>query len=450
MHSIYTKILLWALLTLLVALAGFVGTSYYLAHSRPPESFGPRLTTFQLEEARQAYETGGREKAAAYIERLDRYFRAEHHLLDASGRDLITGEDRSGQMTELRQSPRFPFSRPQAFRIVRASDDQKYRFLVIIRPRTTNFTATLPYYLWILGAVGLVCYVLAFRLVSPLRRLDQTVDRFGRGDLSVRLNWKRKDEFGELGRAFDRMADRIVTLLSAERRLLQDVSHELRSPLARLGFAVELARTTANRDAAFERIRKEVDRLTQLVNELLELTQSEGDPAAREMREVSVDAVLREIVDDCQMEAQAQGCRIALEADEPVTLFGDAKLIRRAVENVLRNAIRHAPQDSAVNVRLQRRNSVAAISVRDFGPGVPNELLSEIFKPFVRAESDRSRNNGGVGLGLSITQRAVHIHNGKVWAENANPGLAVIMEFPASEPARIPDAVEPARQKFTS
>ena len=124
--------------------------------------------------------------------------------------------------------------------------------------------------------------MLAVHLASPLRNLRRVVERFGRGELGIRFHLARQDEIGELARAFNRMADHITTLLSAERRLLQDVSHELRSPLARLGFAVELAKTSTDRDAALTRIRKEADRLNQLVDELLQLTRAEGDPAATE------------------------------------------------------------------------------------------------------------------------------------------------------------------------
>ncbi len=134
--------------------------------------------------------------------------------------------------------------------------------------------------------IGVLCYLLAVHLASPLRNLRRVVERFGRGELGIRFHLARQDEIGELARAFNRMADHITTLLSAERRLLQDVSHELRSPLARLGFAVELAKTSNDREAALTRIRKEADRLNQLVDELLQLTRAEGDPAARNIEEI--------------------------------------------------------------------------------------------------------------------------------------------------------------------
>jgi two-component system, OmpR family, sensor histidine kinase CpxA len=241
---------------------------------------------------------------------------------------------------------------------------------------------------------------------------------------------KRNDEIGELGRAFDQMADRIQTLLAAERRLLQDISHELRSPLARLSFATELVRTAEDRDAAVARIRKEVTRLTSLVSSLLEVTRAEGDPSVRSAQPVSLDALLGEVVDDCRIEADARHCRVRLQAGEPTQARGDPELLRRAFENVLRNAIRHAPEETEIEVSLDRQSSLALISVRDRGPGVPSELLPAIFQPFFRVEAARDTSSGGVGLGLAIAHRAIDLHSGRIWAENAEPGLIVHIELP--------------------
>ena len=173
------------------------------------------------------------------------------------------------------------------------------------------------------------------------------VDRFGAGDLSVRVNSSRKDEIGEVGRAFDRMAERIGTLLTAERRLLQDISHELRSPLARLSFAAELARTADDRDAAIARMNKEIARLTDLVGGLIQVTRAEGDPAANSSESLRLDQLLGEVIEDCQVEADARGCRIAFAGSRELTMHGDREVLRRAIENVIRNAIRYTPRAPA-------------------------------------------------------------------------------------------------------
>jgi two-component system sensor histidine kinase CpxA len=288
----------------------------------------------------------------------------------------------------------------------------------------------LPYYLLILGAVALVCWLLAVNIASPLRGLARTVDRFGAGDLGARVNSTRKDEIGELSRAFDRMAGRIGTLLTAERRLLQDVSHELRSPLARLSFAAELVRTAEDRDAAVERLKKEIQRLTGLVGALLQVTMAEGDPSSTAPERLRLDDLLMEVVDDCRLEADGQGCAIQLRAATPLTVLGDRELLRRAIENVLRNSIRYAPRESAVEVDLTAAKSTATISVRDYGPGVPEEALPKIFQPFFRVDDSRDSATGGMGLGLAIAMRAVGLHHGHLRARNAHPGLLVSIELP--------------------
>jgi two-component system, OmpR family, sensor histidine kinase CpxA len=246
----------------------------------------------------------------------------------------------------------------------------------------------------------------------------------------VRLNSLRKDEIGELSRSFDRMAERIGTLVTAERRLLQDVSHELRSPLARLSFAAELTRTAPDRTAAVARLKKEIDRLTDLVGTLVEVTRAEGDPSATRLEPLQLGELLRNVIEDCSVDATARGCHIGVNGESNLTLRGDRELLRRAVENVLRNAIRYTPRGSTVDVRLECAGQTARISVRDCGPGVPEELLPRIFQPFFRVDDSRDSSTGGVGLGLAIAYRAISVHHGRLWAQNVNPGLSVCIELP--------------------
>jgi two-component system sensor histidine kinase CpxA len=290
----------------------------------------------------------------------------------------------------------------------------------------------LPYYLWIFLLIAALGYALAVYLGRPLRSLKRTVEQFGRGDLSARTHSTRRDEIGELARAFDLMAARTETLMTAERRLLQDVSHELRTPVSRLRLTVRLAQTSEKPEAALERIKKETDRLADLLDELLQVTAAEEDPHCREQEHVRLDALLKHLVDDGMMEAEAKGCRIALLANESAVIIGDEELLRRAIENVLRNAIRHAPDGTVVDVELQRHNGTATIQIRDFGTGVPDDSLAWIFQPFYRVDADRSRLHGGVGLGLSITQRAIALHGGQIRATNAAPGLRVTIDLPQS------------------
>ena len=230
------------------------------------------------------------------------------------------------------------------------------------------------------------------------------------------------------------MAGRIETLLAAERRLLLDISHELRSPLARLGVAVELARSGDNLDSALNRIQKESDRVNALLGQLLQVTRAEGDPSSLRRDPVRLDELLQQLVDDTEIEAEARGCRLEYGKGEAVTVRGDSELLRRAVENVIRNAIRYSPKGAAVDVRLvigdaNKGNANARIEVRDYGPGVPDSELSRLFDAFYRVETARDSSSGGIGLGLSIARRAIELHKGTIRAKNASPGLLVEIDL---------------------
>ena len=227
-----------------------------------------------------------------------------------------------------------------------------------------------------------------------------------------------------------RSADRIETLRTSERRLLQDISHELRSPLARLSFAAELTKTADDRVAAAARLNKEIVRLTELVGGLLQVTRREGDATSRNMQPISLDALLHDVVNDCEVEATARDCQVQLTLQKPVTLLADHELLRRAVENIVRNAIAYAPRASSIEVALRVDASAASISVRDYGPGVPEELLPKIFQPFFRVDPSRTGATGGIGLGLAIASRAVTLHHGELQATHAQPGLRVTLALP--------------------
>ena len=428
--KVYTKILLWSFGTLVLSLVAFIGVSMYVS-MRNMQHGGvvPRFNTLLMEEAIEAWQRGGRPALAAHLQRVTRHMSGHHYLTDAAGVDLSTGEDRSKLLAMARPDTGPPKRLESRQVVVYPSLDGQYRFLVVFE-NFFDLSQYLPYYLLILAAVALLCWLLAANLASPLRSLARVVDRFGAGDLTVRVNTSRKDEIGEVGRAFDRMAERIATLLTAERRLLQDISHELRSPLARLSFAAELARTADDREAGIARMKKEIARLTDLVGGLIQVTRAEGDPAAGNSESLRLDELLALVVDDCHLEADARGCRIAFSAAGELTMHGDREVLRRAVENVVRNAIRYTPAGSSVDVQLDATSGAARISVRDYGPGVPDEALPKIFQPFFRVDDSRHTATGGVGLGLAIASRAIGLHHGKLWAENSHPGLRVCMELP--------------------
>jgi two-component system sensor histidine kinase CpxA len=431
MRSLFAKILLWFLAVMAFTVIAFVViTAMNAASNRPREHLFGRMFSFQAERAESAWQSGGRAGLADYLDRLRERFQLDGSLLDPQGRDLLTGADRGNLIAESRNRPRLFSIRPAV--IARQTADGRYWFVVVVPRQPPGFSFFNPEYLWIVAVVVLLSYGLALRLTSPLRSLQKAVESFGRGDFTARVRSTRRDEMGQLSRTFDQMAERIETLLTAERRLLLDISHELRSPLARLGVAVELARSGEDQEAALNRIQKEADRLNSLVGGLLQVTRAEGDPASRRTDPVRLDELVAEAADDAQIEARARGCRVELKGNPPATARGDGELLHRAIENVVRNAVRHAPPDSPVEVTLEANNGAARVRVRDYGPGVPEEDLQRIFDPFYRVDTDRSRSQGGVGLGLAIARRAVELHKGRILAHNANPGLEVAIEIPIS------------------
>jgi two-component system sensor histidine kinase CpxA len=434
MRSLFAKILGWFVLTLVITLAATILTSAltynpYSSTRQPPLSV---LLSLELSEARHAWETGG---ATALEDTLARFRQVTHAremiLADADGTDVATGERHPDMIRDAHNWSRFPFSGRGGTAFARFSSDGRYCLFLITPPGSLFFSALQPIHLWVLGLSVLLCYALAYNLTSPLRRLQKAVERFGHGELDIRAEESRRDELGELAGAFNRMAARIQTLLAAEHRLLLDVSHELRSPLARLSVAVELARSDESNGLPLDRIQKEADRLNELISQMLEVTRLEGDPAQRKLVRVRLDELIGGLVEDCSIEAQARGCSLTWKRTPAIAVDGDGELLRRAIENVMRNAIRHAPRDSAVEVGLENGGGRAKVRVRDYGSGVPEEALPRLFDPFYRVDPDRNRGSGGVGLGLSIARRAVELHKGSLRASNAGPGLLVEIELPA-------------------
>lgn len=428
MRSVYTKALLLSFGILIFSLAGFLVVSrtvtYRMFAKGTPIG---RNAAMQFDEAGLEYENGGAKALSSYLGWQQSFYPRLSFYFVRKGRDLVTGEDRS-QLLRMAQSKWSFLAVTNPIIIAVPSATSTDAFVIDVPPENVMFY--LDYYLLLLGAITILCWGLAIQFASPLNQLAETVRRFGVGDLSARVYSKRRDGIGDVARAFDQMADRMEKLLTAERRLLQDISHELRSPLARLSFAAELARTSPDREAAVQRINKEIDQLTDLTQSLLHVTREEGDLSARKLEPVALETLVNELVEDCEIEAAARACRVLFTGSMQVELLADPVVLRRAIENVLRNAIWHAPPGSAVEVALDATEENASIIVRDYGPGVPAETLTQIFKPFYRVDSSRNADSGGVGLGLAITQRAVHLHHGAVWAENAEPGLRVCIELP--------------------
>jgi signal transduction histidine kinase len=395
-----------------------------------------RLDELQLQTASRILNSDGQKALANYLIGLDRISGVHHYLLDAHGIDLVGG----GSKAEL--LPPYPASK---WRIqtgghslaAQRSQDGSYWFAAVGQPGRPQLWTFLPYYFLVLGATGVLCWLASVVVVSPIRRIATSIALFGQGDLSVRVPSNRRDEIGQLAGSFNQMAERLQQMIINERRLLADISHELRSPLARLKFAAKLGRTSTDTDAAFDRIDRDVDRIASLVAGIVEITLVEGDPEAQGLEIVSLGEVLDEVIHDCTLEAEARGCRIALNGSCACEILGNRELLRRAIENVIRNAIRYSPEQSMIDVFLDGDSNTAEIAIRDYGSGVPEDTLPRIFDPFFRVEEARDALGGGSGLGLSIAKRAVQVHHGTITAENALPGLRVRIRIPPFKAAML-------------
>ncbi|HEX8336134.1 MAG TPA: ATP-binding protein, partial [Pyrinomonadaceae bacterium] len=262
------------------------------------------------------------------------------------------------------------------------------------------------------------------------------------GDLSARVGPRlggRRDELAAMGHDFDEMASRVETLVGAQARLLRDISHELRSPLARLSVALDLARKRAGAAAAgdLDRIEREAKRLNEMIGQLLALSRWESNGECQPAESFDLATLVREVAADADFEAQGRNCSVVITESEACELKGTPQLLRSAVENVVRNAVRYTAEGTAVKISLRRLwaggAAEAVVAVRDEGAGVPAESLQDIFRPFYRMDDSRTRETGGTGLGLAITERAVRLHGGTVTAANVEGGgLVVKMRLPVS------------------
>ncbi len=306
------------------------------------------------------------------------------------------------------------------------------------RPKRREHMLNIPTpLLWIGGLGGLLfSAVLAWNLTRPMLQMRRAFGRVAQGDLSVRLfssMGKRHDELSDVARDFDSMAERLQVLVKAREELLHDVSHELRSPLARLQLAIGLARQNPlNVETSLQRIEHEAGRLDKMIGELLALSRAENSNMPDE-EYFDLFGLVEAVVNDARYEAQLPGVEIALKADageqSDYTVKGNAELMRRAIDNVVRNALRFSARGQTVTVSLTQADQWLKIDVEDQGPGVEEDKLSSIFDPFVRVKSPLSGK--GYGLGLAITRKVMLAHEGKVDARNAMPhGLVISLQVP--------------------
>ncbi len=281
---------------------------------------------------------------------------------------------------------------------------------------------------------GLVCYILAWRLTAPIRQLRTATQRLAAGVLSsrVELNSRRNsEEITGLGQDFNLMGERIEKLLTAQKQLVRDISHELRSPLTRLSVALGLARREATpaTENALNRIELETDRLNSMIGDLLTLSLMENSDQQLHREPLNLADMIAELIHDADFEAIGSDKRVQLDACENLPLIsGNREQLRHAIENVIRNAIRYTAPRTTVQVNLHYEADSEIIAIRDHGPGVPEEALASIFTPFYRVEQARDRQSGGTGIGLAITAQTVALHQGTVTARN-HPAGGLLIEI---------------------
>ncbi len=292
---------------------------------------------------------------------------------------------------------------------------------------------------------GLICFLLARYFTKPLIHLRQTTKKLTQGEFdttSLQRLRNRSDEFGALAVDFDFMSNRLSKLLETQRQLLRDISHELNSPLARIRVAIELARRKykVNDSEELNRVEKETERLEFLIQELLTFVKIESVESVPDISVVDVKQILGYVAEDAEFERNQPPYQQTVEVDCPgqVLIEGNAQLLHRAVENIVRNACYYSPSNSLIQIRCRKKLGKVIITVEDQGPGVPKEMLRKIFQPFVRVSAAREMETGGSGIGLAIARRVIEIHNGTVTAENKADmsGLTVTIALPIHNEAQ--------------
>jgi two-component system sensor histidine kinase CpxA len=461
MRSLFVRIFLsfWVAQALFVVLAILATLAL-----RPPAD-SPRFEYFRqfaANHAVAAYERGGQAELRKDLEGIERGLHDHVYFFNDKGEEL-TGRRPPEWARQLADG----VAPKSSGRLGRLESERRvaqaalgangaHYTLVIERPPlppyfffTPNRTPGLGILIAVLSS-GLVCFLLARYLTAPIARLRAATQRLAEGDLTARagsIARGRRDEIAQLVRDFDAMAGRIENLVNAQSRLLNDISHELRSPLARLNVALGLARQRTGPEAAatLDRIEMEAERLNELIGRLLALARCEGGDQPVPKSLVDLDALLHDICKDANFEAQGRNCHVKCEIEPACVVMGDASLLHSAVENVVRNAMRYSPEGGEIDIRLKKSSGVnggeAHILVSDHGPGVPEESLDKLFRPFYRLDDARGRQTGGVGLGLAITERAVRLHGGTVTASNRpGGGLAVELSLPLVPQAATPSA----------
>ena len=449
MRSLFLKIFLYFLLIILLVATAVVILTYFRDREFPPlahQGFAQRAIAEYGREAIRAYENQGVAEVDAFSHRLLQESNIYLVLFDHEGRPL-TGRMVPRRLQHMAQRALrsgevvFPMMGSQngLASMVESNSGKSYVVALSLpdRPPSRNLFKGVTHgflgwqLLLLLIITAVVCYVLAHSLTAPIGRLREATRKFAAGDFTIRIGRqvKGKNEIAGLARDFDEMASKIEDLIEAQKRLLRDISHELRSPLARLGIALELARqpgASAVQTKALERIGLESERMNIMIGQLLSLTRMENDAGELKKNRFDLRGLLASLINDANFEAERKQCRVLLDAPAPLLCNGSEGLLAQALENVIRNAVKYTAEGSEVEVSLRQDSDMAAILIADRGPGVPAEALGKLFEPFYRVAEARDRQSGGTGIGLAIAERAVSLHHGRIRANNRPEGGLLI------------------------
>lgn len=460
MHSLFLRIFVLFLAAMALIVCGSIAITFTIAkreYESPGFGRGPNVAI----QASQVLANGGLEALKRWLDDSKNALPdREIYIVGPDGRDILgrrlsdlalrrlqffTREPGNGEPPPLDPTPPGNFRAARASPQIVAADGTTYTVLVLPRRPSIFGALTLPGISLTILCIALLVSALtsgwlARHLSAPIKRIQAGARALASEDLDVRVSAGlegRKDELAVLARDFDAMSAQLRANRGVLNQLLRDISHELRSPLARMRVAVGLARQPA-RDLPrqLERLEQEIERLDALISQVLKLARLHDSPASIVREPVDLDEVLEEVVHDANFEGAIKNCSVALQGRGSVTVLGNRELLRSAIENVLRNAVRYSPADSAVEVALQRGPGELRILVRDHGPGVPSAELERIFEPFYRVAESRDRDSGGEGIGLAITARVMRSHGGYAKASNQTAGgLEVHLSLPMAAAA---------------
>jgi len=440
-----------------VAQALLLGVLYLRLHTRlhtenpwwvQPEK---RLVPTLADLAARRYEEGGQSALRGLLDQSSTPRRSNYWLLDASGHEL-SGRPFPGELLDLAQRAlrNEGMVRPdEAVIIVAPVATAQSRYLMIAQFTPPPLSERVPGdIIWVLklGTIisALMCLVIAHYLSKPIERLRDATNELARGNLDIRVGatiGNRKDEIADLVRDFDSMAGELRNQIQSERNLLSGVSHELRSPIARMRLALALARSAdrPEREEMLDRIEQDTIQLDSMLERILAVARLENGQYKPKFESLSLNDVIDDVVDDARFEAVATDATVNYLDDAMVQVNGDPGLLRSAIENVVRNAIFYSGQGGTINIRLRVEEGYAILTVCDNGRGVPEDALPLLFKPFYRVDDARGKSTGGMGLGLAIVRNAVAVHGGLVSAANVLPhGLEVELRLPLAGTALPP------------